>query len=223
LDGEAHIWIVPLSERAMPHSRRQAILSPEERDTAERFVFDADRVRYIAAHTALRALLGARLGQDPRRLRFARTPRGKPYLIGESVRFNLSHSGNYAVIGICDSREIGVDTERIRSDIEFRDIAARYFAPLELSWLMDAPDEEQRERFYRLWVVKEAFLKATGEGLSTPLHEILVEFLRLGPVLRSAPGWSAEESLLVPGHKTAVVVPSGSQVCWHADSRAAEG
>jgi 4'-phosphopantetheinyl transferase len=217
LDGEAHIWIVPASDGALAHPHNRGILSPEERETADRFVFDADRVRYIAAHTALRTLLGDHLGRDPRGLRFARTPGGKPYLIDEPVRFNLSHSGNYAVIGISDSSEIGVDTEQIRDDIEYRDIAARYFSPVEYSWLIDGSDTEQRERFYRLWVVKEAFLKATGEGLGTPLDAVVVEFVCVGPVLRSAPGWSAEESQLIPGHKTAVVVPSGCQVRWHQD------
>jgi 4'-phosphopantetheinyl transferase len=190
------------------------ILSADERVTADRFVFEADRARYVVAHTALRRLLGDRLGRDPRTLRFARSSRGKPHLIDAPVRFNISHSGDYAVIGICDSDEIGVDTEQIRGSIGYRDIAERYFSPVELSWLMDAAGDEQRERFYRLWVVKEAFLKATGDGLGTPLHEIVVEFRGGHPVVQSAPWWSAEESVLVPHHMTAVVVRSGYQVYW---------
>ena len=220
MDGEAHIWIVRIGNRAVPRPHDRDLLSLDERATADRFVFQADRARYVAAHTALRTLLGDRLGRDPRTLRFARTSRGKPHLIDSPVRFNLSHSGDYAVIGICGSAEIGVDTEQVRSSIDYRDISERYFSTVELAWLMDAPGDQQRERFYRLWVVKEAFLKATGEGLGTALHEIVVEFSSGRPVVRSAPGWSVEESGVVPDHMTAAVVRSGCQVCWHSTTEA---
>jgi 4'-phosphopantetheinyl transferase len=201
----------------MSESQRRGLLSEDEREAADLFVFEQDRVRYVVAHSALRALLGDHVGRDPRGLRFARTHRGKPYLIDESVRFNLSHSGNYVVVGICESSEIGVDTEQMRADFEFHDIAARYFSLTEFAWLMDASDDERRERFYRLWVVKEAFLKATGEGLGTPLNQIVVEFACVGPLLPRALAWSAEESRLIPDHRTAVVVASGCRVCWHAE------
>jgi 4'-phosphopantetheinyl transferase len=216
LVATAHVWIVPVAETSTSIARARSRLSHDERLAADRFVFEPDRVRYTVAHAALRVLLARSLARLPGDLRFDRTSRGKPYLADADVQFNLSHSGRYSLVGICRDGEIGVDTELMRTTADYRELADRYFAPQESAWIETAPLDEQLVRFYRLWTVKEAFLKASGVGLSKPLSEVVVDFLPArGAVLASERGWTVDESVMMPGHAAAAVVRTGVTVRWH--------
>ena len=90
--------------------------------------------------------------------------------------FNLSFSDDVGVIAISCNREIGIDIERHRSDIDIQQIAKRYFSPIEFTQLKSYGDYESIELFYRLWTCKEAIIKALGIGLSYPLDEIEITF-----------------------------------------------
>lgn len=193
-----------------------ALLSEEERTRADSFRFRADRTRYVIAHAAVRVLLGRALGQTPSALRFGRTSLGKPYLADASIQFNLSHSSQYALIGVCLESEIGVDTELISETSDYQGLAERYFAPEEVAWLAASPPDQQRNLFFRMWTVKEAFLKATGEGLGRPLADFVVAFPpQGGTTVLSHEGWKAEDRALVPGHAAATVVREGIAIRWH--------
>jgi 4'-phosphopantetheinyl transferase len=213
--ASAQIWAVPVAQTPAAIAGARARLSSGERSAADRFVFEADRVRSIVAHAAWRVLLARALDRLPGELRFDRTPLGKPYVADADIQFNLSHSGDYSLVGICRDGEIGVDTELMRTLGDYRDVAKRFFAPQETAWIGAAPPEQQLVRFYRLWTVKEAFLKACGSGLSKPLSDVVVDFAPAGgPVLASERGWTVDESVMMPGHAAAVVVPAGTTVHW---------
>jgi 4'-phosphopantetheinyl transferase len=82
-----------------------------------------------------------------------------------TITFNMSHAQGRALIAVSKRQEVGVDLERIRSDVEVEKLSERYFAPSEHATIMRSPHEQRAARFFRYWVAKEAVLKAQGVGL----------------------------------------------------------
>ncbi len=170
-DGEVHVWRAPLDQ---PEDRLEALrrtLAPDERQRAERFHFDRDRRHFVAARGLLRTLLGRYLGRGPETLQFAYNPQGKPMLVGDNgtLRFNLAHSHGLALFAVSRGRELGVDLERIRPEFAGEPVAQRFFSPREVAALRALSDERRHEAFFVCWTRKEAYLKATGKGLTLPL------------------------------------------------------
>ncbi len=134
----------------------------------------------MAARGVLRSLLGAYLATEPGRLQFAYDALGKPRLVGDvtlaSVHFSISHSDDRGLFGFVRAVGIGVDLERIRTDIEIDDLARRYFSPNEFQRLCSLSAHRRREAFYCGWTRKEAYLKGRGEGLSYGLDRVEVSF-----------------------------------------------
>lgn len=147
------------------------LLDPAERERASRFLFDRDRRRFVASHTALRVVLGHHLGVAPESLHFVADAHGKPRLADDAgrLRFNLSHSGERALIAVTVGPEVGVDIEEHRP-IDFRALAKSAFSIAERDALERCAPENLPDAFYRCWTRKESFIKARGEGLSCPLH-----------------------------------------------------
>jgi 4'-phosphopantetheinyl transferase len=166
--GEIHLWRAAL-DNPVRLCGAEAVLSREEILRAGRFVGALDRERYIAAHGALRMVLGVYLRADPASLEFRTGPTGKPSLVQTftDLRFNLSHSGDLALIAVTRGREVGVDVERVQRDIEFDPIIEHYFEPAEAWDLRTAPPHERVPRFFDLWTRKEACVKAEGTGLGS--------------------------------------------------------
>lgn len=174
---ELHLWdLDPPPERV---AELRAHLGTEERVRADRFLVSAVGRRFTVARGSLRELLGGRLGIPPEAVEFAYGPQGKPWLPGRpDLHFNLSHSGERALVGLAD-RDIGVDIEEIRPDVEFRRLAERFFSEPERRELQKVPDEDLPLAFFRLWTRKEAYLKACGTGMAMPLADFAVP---LGPL-----------------------------------------
>jgi 4'-phosphopantetheinyl transferase len=108
----------------------------------------------------------------PERLHFVYSHRGKPALVSgpqQPLKFNVSHSGELALYAIAWRRELGVDIEQIRTDIEFEQIAKRFFSQNEYSTLHALPSTLKAIGFFNCWTRKEAYIKARGEGLALPL------------------------------------------------------
>lgn len=141
-------------------------LSEDEKARASRFVFEQDRVRFVAARGLLRELLGRTLGERPETLRFSYGKRGKPALTGHALRFNLSHSHGKAAYVLSSRREVGIDLERIRPVERAERIAERLFSPDELEALRALDGEEREKEFFRAWTRREAHGKASGQGLA---------------------------------------------------------
>jgi 4'-phosphopantetheinyl transferase len=158
----------------------RATFSAREQDRFQSFATEALRVRWGAARGTLREVLGRALGLAPAEIEFRFAAHGKPQLAGSPLRFNISHSGALAVIALAHV-EVGVDVElprARRSDA----IGRRFYAPGEIERMFAEADPELRaDVFFRLWTCKEAFLKATGEGLSrsTRSYEISLDPPRL--------------------------------------------
>lgn len=153
--------------------RWQATLDLQEQDRARRFRFAADRDAFVAAHALARSMVAAQLGADPGALRFVAEPGGKPRLVSPcagSLQFNLSHTRTHVACGIALCDGLGVDIEAV-DRTEAVAVAERYFTPSEVRLLHDAALDRRNRVFARLWTLKEAFLKATGDGLRHPLDE----------------------------------------------------
>ncbi len=146
-----------------------ALLSPEETARAERLAIPAIRERFLLRHGILREMLGAMLGEAPGALRFINGPDGKPALAEGDVAFNLSKSGDGLLIAAVRGAALGCDLEQLRPNSEAKSIAARWFSAGEREALARLEGDRFDRAFMRLWVRKEALLKAIGTGLQGPL------------------------------------------------------
>jgi len=225
---EVHVWRAALEQ---PPPRVQSFrrnLAADERARAERFYFERDREHFIVARGVLRAILGGYLNRAPECLSFCYSSHGKPALAGEfegdAIRFSVSHSGGVALYAVTRGREVGIDLERIRSDLAVKEIAERFFSPREVATLRELPTEAQREAFFRCWTRKEAYIKARGEGLSLPLDQFDVSLAPGEPAAvlgtqhdsSEASRWSLQELTPAPGFVAALAVAGHgwSLTCW---------
>ena len=171
------IWRVRLDESAKSDSST-AILSADEIARASRFHFDKDRIHFIQCRSALRTLLGIYLRTPPAGIHFEYLASGKPQLVAAqnqcALQFNVSHSGNLALIAIGSEHKLGVDIEKMRPDVDTAALAERFFSVRERAELRALPDDLRAHGFFACWTRKEAFLKATGDGLSFPLADFSV-------------------------------------------------
>jgi 4'-phosphopantetheinyl transferase len=193
-------------------------LSDHERKRAERFQFDRDRDRFIIRRGLLRRMLGHYLHTDPAQVAFTCQSRGKPVLAGitdgQTLHFNLSHSHGLALFAVARESALGIDLERIRPIPEIDQIAARFFSPYENALLDDLPKEQIPEAFFHCWTRKEAYLKATGEGIADSLPEVEVslspgraaQVVSIAGDLQEAALWTIHALAPAPGFVGALAV-----------------
>jgi 4'-phosphopantetheinyl transferase len=171
------VWRVRLDEPAKTGSET-SVLSPDEIARAGRFHFEKDRSHFTRCRSALRSLLAGYLAIPAIEIRFEYLTSGKPQLAAEqnprALQFNLSHAANMALIAVGSERRLGVDIEKIRSDVDTASLAERFFSLRERVGLQALPDHLRVRGFFACWTRKEAFLKATGTGLSFPLADFSV-------------------------------------------------
>ncbi len=180
---DLHLWLVDLLGSEAEIEQVEQVLAPNEIDCARRFHFERDARRFVLAHGALRSILARYLGLRPADVVFHANAYGKPFLSPNpraslpDLTFNLSHSGEFALVALARGRRVGVDIEQVRAEFAGGSIAERFFSPLEVRTLAALPGEQQTAAFFRCWTRKEAFVKARGEGLSLPLDSFDVTLL----------------------------------------------
>ena len=152
----------------------RGVLSAEERMRADRFRYERHRRRFIVAHARLRNVLGLVSDRRPTSLEFRHGKHGKPFLDG-GPSFNLSHSGDRFLIGVSTSGRVGVDLEVERPVREMEALARKKFAPEEVRLFLATTPAERVGVFFRIWTLKEAYLKGVGTGLSTRLDSFAVD------------------------------------------------
>jgi 4'-phosphopantetheinyl transferase len=219
--GEVRVLSVAL-DGAADVERLGHHLAPDELARAARFRFAADRRRFVAGRGVLRETLAAWLDVPPGRLVFSTGTHGKPALAlpaaGGWLRFNVSHSDGLVLIALAAGREVGVDVERMRTNIADADLARRFFSTREQAALAALPAEGRRTLFFRIWTCKEAFIKATGEGVSRSLHDFDVVTergdvaLRIDAARGEAARWVLRELSAPAGYAAAVAVEADAAV-----------
>ncbi|MEU9594704.1 4'-phosphopantetheinyl transferase superfamily protein [Streptomyces sp. NPDC048193] len=190
-----------------------SLLDEEERRRAATLRRPAERALYVAAHTALRRVLGAHLGTPAASVQLTRLPcpgcggpHGRPGVAGpagSAVHFSLSRSGGLALVALA-SRPVGVDIERLPGRRLAED-AARSLHPDERAELARLPPGALPGAFARCWTRKEAYLKATGEGLSGAA--LRGRYLGTGPRPAGLPGWTVADVAVPAGWAAACAVP----------------
>ena len=211
---QADIWRISLDLPTATVKLLESTLSEDEAKRAARFHFPADQNRYIVAHGCLRDILARYLKRKPEQLEFSANEYGKPALSDHELEFNLSHSGDFVLIAVTRGLKIGIDVERIRSDIEHEAIARRFFSPNEVAELIALPPIQREIAFYNCWTRKEAYIKAQGVGLSLSLDSFDVSLSPNQPALlrdtrpnsQEALGWALISLEVGSGYAAAVAI-----------------
>jgi len=167
--GEVHVWRLALDQPDNVLAEFRSTLEPHELERASRFHFEKHGRHFVVGRGGLRYVLAHYLDVKPEEFRFSYGAYGKPALVGEGLRFNVSHSHGMALFAVSADREIGVDVECIRADFATEEIAQRFFSRVEVAALNRLEKQEQIAAFFRCWTRKEAYIKAIGRGMSEPL------------------------------------------------------
>jgi 4'-phosphopantetheinyl transferase len=215
-DNEVHVWRVPLEQSASKIKSFAEILSPEEQGRAANFYFDRDCRRFTVSHAMLRMILGQYLSLRPEQIQFETNSFGKPFVSAKvnpnQVRFNLSHSNELALLAFTQHREVGIDLEFVRPIPEAQQIAEKTFAEGENAAIQTLPEALRTRAFFNCWTRKEAYIKALGNGLSTPLSDFEVSvdsdprLLHVHGLPEETARWSFHAFIPASGYIAALVV-----------------
>ena len=194
-----------------------ALLSEDERDRRDRFVFARDRRDYTAAHALLRTVLSRYGDLSPHKWRFQTNRFGKPSLVDSqaakgALAFNLSHTAGLVACAVTSGSRIGIDVEQCDRVNDCLALASHYFTPDECALLSACSREQLNTRFIELWTLKESYIKAVGVGLTLPLNAFGFSIDDGSALSFSCPGdatawqfWLAE----VAAARVAIAVPQG--------------
>lgn len=197
-DDEVQLWRFfyedAWAQDALIAADYDAIIAPDERQRMMAFRFEKDQRQCLAARALLRTVLSSQSSTAPADWRFGTTARGKPFVEGPAgqapLHFNLAHTHGLVVCAVSSAyARLGVDVESIDRRTAALDIADSHFSPAECAWLRGVPTERLHQAFMQLWTLKEAWIKATGEGLSATLSQCtfaLPAYADAGPAAVSA-------------------------------------
>lgn len=178
MPNDLHIWRATLEVSSDSLAGYSVLLSADELARADRYVFARDRQHFMVARATLRLLLGRYLHLSPSSMHFELGPYGKPFLAEEfqpsKLKFNASHTYGVGLFAFTMSRECGIDVEKIRPEFATREVAKHYFSAQEITELDALSPSLFTMGFFQCWTRKEAYLKARGTGLQTPLDSFAV-------------------------------------------------
>ncbi len=216
--GQVHVWYARLDligDAAL--AQYQSLLSQNEIARRNRYRFEKDRRLFLVSHALLRLSLSRYVDVAPTRWTFVQNRYGRPEIAeprtDPPLRFNLSHTSGMAALAVTLGREIGVDVENRRRNIDAVGVAGRYFSACESAELRSLPPEQRQSRFFDFWTLKEAYIKARGMGLSFPLRDFSMRVERKPVGIEFAAGvddvaaeWQFEQFHPSEDHKIAVAV-----------------
>lgn len=175
---EVHIWSACLTENASDIPYFFSLLSEDEQKKVSNLRFTKDKNKFIISRGILRCLLERYLKEDPKCIEFLYGLWGKPCLSPEySLCFNLSHSKDHALYAFALSNEVGIDLEYIDSTLDVDGLALTILSPQEQACWKTVDPEDKISIFFKLWVYKEAFLKASGKGWLSHAQELPLSIL----------------------------------------------
>jgi len=165
---QQHIWSARYSDLDRYYPVLSDLLSAQEKTRAAGFKKSRDARNFILRQGMVRAVLGQYIRKEAQAVRFVREERGKPYLDPEEniheIHFSPSHTDEMVCLGISRKTSIGLDIVKCDSRYPFLATTEYLFTPRERQWITQIPSHEQHVRFFRIWSLKEALLKAAGGG-----------------------------------------------------------
>jgi 4'-phosphopantetheinyl transferase len=176
--GRVHVWWVDLDRHRESARSLERALGPEELAMASGMRYLRDRERYIIAHGALRSIIGSYLSTSPAGLRLRYDACGRPELATGEVELSISHSSDLFAVALTRGAPIGIDVERVRTDVEMHWLSC--FSPEGHRTLVSVPECDRPGAFFRGWTRMEATLKAARVELESALR-IFDLFLRAEP------------------------------------------
>ena len=183
--ADVHVYgfLLEIDDLSFPIVR--GTLANEELERAGRLVSERHRREFVVAHGMVREVLSRYCGRPPHELKFKNAASGKPVLIDDAgIRFNLTHSHGRAVLVVARDREVGVDLEKLRPEVDVINLARRFFSSRDQAFIQGGGQTGWHERFLQTWVVREAVFKALGTGMMFPLDQDYVEFSNNGTEAR---------------------------------------
>ncbi len=225
--NEVHLWIAMDDQcnRSELLKQYHQLLNQSEKEQHQRFHFERHRNQYLITRALLRSTLSLYVPTVfPQDWCFYRNQYGKPYIqtdfIAEPLNFNLSHTQNMVVLAVTRHCEIGVDVEYTQRENNTIDIAESYFSSEETRALFQLDESLQHNRFFDLWTLKEAYIKACSMGLSIPLNAFSYHFPSEGKVAISfaaerndhPDNWQFGQFDLPSSHKIAVAIQHQSKL-----------
>ncbi|MDC0669481.1 4'-phosphopantetheinyl transferase family protein [Nannocystis radixulma] len=180
--GEVHVWLCAAETTVDADwlAAARGLMNAEEQARQDRFVFERNRRQFAVARVLVRQILADYTGIAASELCFSANSYGRPALViaGERVEFNLSHTDGLAALAVTRIGEVGVDVEDAERRSRPEEVADHFFAPSEAASLMALPEDQRRARFFDLWTLKEAYIKARGMGLAIPLDAFAYDLSR---------------------------------------------
>jgi 4'-phosphopantetheinyl transferase len=216
------VWRASLDQPEELVARLSQTLNTEEQARAQRFHFERHRRRFTVGRAVLRWIVGYYLKIAADEVQFDYSSHGKPALAAvhhqDTFQFNLSHSQTVGLYAFTHCRKIGIDVEHDHEMKDMEGIASRFFSSREHHKLRQVPAEKRREAFFNCWTRKEAYIKAIGDGLSSPLDRFDVslapgdspQLLSIDGDPQKAALWSVIAFNPVPGYAAAICVERGS-------------
>jgi 4'-phosphopantetheinyl transferase len=184
LPESIQVWVVRVT--AYTAQSWRSVLSHSEWEKAMRFRMPADQIRSTVTRGVLKTLLSHYLQLPLTSLEFTQNQFGKPSLPGAPIEFNVSHSGDYALLAFAGESPVGIDIEYIKGDRVVSDLAQRVLSPAEFARFTLLPESDRKKVFFQIWTLKESVLKAIGSGLSVPPEHFEIAFYPAAPKLLSA-------------------------------------
>jgi 4'-phosphopantetheinyl transferase len=176
-ENSVHVsWVTPGEvSPEMLLEKYPNVLSETEYSRITRLRFHAPRIQTTVSPLLLRHVLSRYYPVSPADWNFREGPFGKPYInqpqLSSPLFFNLSNTTDLVVCGVSQTEEIGVDCECLTRKVDYA-VARRYYHPDERQYLEEAEDEKDHcVRFFSIWTLKEAYLKARGIGIRVPLRK----------------------------------------------------
>jgi 4'-phosphopantetheinyl transferase len=190
-------------------------LPEDEGHRADRLRIEQKREQFVITRSLLRLLLSSNLGKEPRDIVFSYEKQGKPvvkdYINRVPIEFNISHSGDYALIAMTLENKVGVDIEEVNPDIDYKSLSNRFFSEKERNDLINLDEKQQCDAFYRIWARKESFIKATGQGISfgldkfsVPINESIDDAREIITAEKLNDKWFCYELMKLDNYKTAL-------------------
>jgi len=215
LNNKTHVYLIKLD--LFDSKECIKYLSDDELIRAENFKIVEKKDQFIITRSILRILLSIAMSKSYEKINIFHEENGKPsikeLLNGKPIGFNVSHSGNYALIAVSLNNKVGVDIELMDLHVDYKKLSKRFFSEQEYDELQKFHYDNQRDIFYRIWARKESFVKATGHGIKFGLKNfsiILDSDCEVGvKVVTSVPlkdSWFTYNIFELDSYKTALTI-----------------